>query len=150
MTTLERMFREKTSWELLCPSEDYTISIDDIRVFHRGRNIPVSLADGKEIMSGWRKNDILYTYIEITPTAVQKILSGKDEYFKLEKVAVTNDKRIEFFFSRKESYHASSIEIDLEMRPSFTVSLSHKSGDIVQKTRVSVDADRTTHIEAFW
>ena len=150
MTTLERMMNEKTKWELSCPNEDYRISIEDIQVIRHGRRAPIELKDAREVLKNWRDNDLLYTYLDLTPSAVSKILSAKDDFFKLEKIAIICNKRVELFFTRKNSFNVSSIILDLEKRPSFTAILAHQSGDIVQKTRVSVDVDRNVNIETFW
>lgn len=150
MTTLEKMLTEQTSWELNCPNENYVIVISDVTIHKLGGRRVADQIDLRQILGVGSKTDLIYTHIILTSSAVKSLLSGKDEFFKLEKIAILNNNKIKFYFNRLGDIKYSCLEIDIQRRPCFTATLMDKSGDIIQKSHIAVDVDYCIHAETIW
>ncbi len=150
MTTLEMMLSEQTHWELSCPNENYTITIDDITIHKFGGRKVADMQDLRQILGVGSKTNLIYTYIQLTPSAVKNLLSGKDDFFKLEKIAITEKDTIKLYFNHIGKINYSCIEIDTKKRPCFTATLMNKSGDIITKGHIAVDVDYCVHTETVW
>ena len=147
---LEQMFMEKTTWELESPNEDFFITLSDISVDHHNKRKAADLQDLKRLLNVGTKTDLLYTHINFSSNAINNLLSGRDAYFRLEKIAILSDNTIKLYFNRRNEAKFSVVIINTEIKPCFTATLLHNNGDIRRKSCISVDTNHQIHIENIW
>lgn len=128
-------WNEPVSWAMDCHKDDSAIIfLEDITIDDESSRpivIPNENADG---VFEKKPDEFLSTYLYVTRDAMQSLLSGKDEHFKLERVAIINNE-VELYFDRKQLMYYSW-RVRKSLHPCFTVVLV-RNGFIEKKTRLA-------------
>ena len=139
IATIEAMLREKTIWSMECASNEFYISISNI----------VSVGDMTDVVKLVGGRDRLSVHIEFNgKETIENLLSGKDHYFKLEKIAVCSDKTIKVYFST-DNYLLYYFELDRSVLESFEATL-WKGTTIMTLTKVAVYENNDIIVERKW
>ncbi|MBR3332582.1 hypothetical protein IKG28_03080 [Candidatus Saccharibacteria bacterium] len=130
----EYAWNEKVKWCEDCFSDDSSILfLEDITI-NKAQKIPNKKA-GK--VFELKPDEFLTEYVDIDRNAMESLLSGKDEHFKLERIVITANDEVKLYFDRKQKFYYSWNAIK-SLKPSFTVVCAKRDGTIKKKTRIQL------------
>lgn len=143
VVTKEHAWNEPVSWAMDCHKDSSAvIFLEDITIDNNEDRPIIVPNENAEGVFEKKPDEFLTTYLYVTSDAMQSLLSGKDEHFKLERVAITDNNEVKLYFDRKQLMYYSW-RVRKSLHPCFTV-VFVKNGYIQKKARIAFNDKRWT------